>query len=51
MLVEVGPNLFHAAILFIVVWGIVRFFGILGKVAEGTQRRIKPPVKPIEFTR
>lgn len=50
MMIEIGSNLFHATVFFIIVWGITRFFAVLGGVAAG-QRRIKPPVKPIEFTK
>lgn len=50
-MIEIGSNLFHTAVFFILIWGITRFFAILGGVAAQTQRRVKPPVKPIEFTR
>lgn len=42
MYVELGTNLFHTAVLFIIVWGIVRFFGVLGEVAKGQSSRRMP---------
>ena len=53
MIVEVGSNLFHTAVLFVIVWGIVRFFGVLGKVAEG-QNKVRGKYtknEPIKFTK
>ena len=50
MMLEIGANLFRTAVLFVIVWGIVRFFGVLGKVAEGPpSRRVKS--EPIKFTK
>jgi len=52
MYIEVGTNLFHTAILFILIWGITRFFGVLGKVAEGqSSKRVQARNEAIKFTK
>ena len=50
-MIEIGANLYHTAIFFIIVWGITRFFAVLGKVAEGAQRGVKVRNEPIKFTK
>jgi len=48
MYIEIGTNLFHTAVLFIIVWGVIRFFGVLGRVAEGQsskRMRVEPNIK------
>ena len=51
MLLELGSNLYHTAVLFIVIYGITRFFGILGRVAESTQKKMMVKNEPIKFTK
>ena len=52
MIVEIGSNLFHTAVLFVIVWGVVRFFGVLGKVAEGqSARKVSVKNDSIKFTK
>jgi len=49
---EIGANLFHTAVLFIIVWGVIRFFGVLGKIAEKQpSRRTLTKNEPIQFTK
>lgn len=52
-MLEMGTNLFHSAVLFILVWGVVRFFGVLGKIAEQTERRsrVRKNEERIRFTK
>ena len=49
MMLEIGANLYHTAVFFVIVWGITRFFGILGRVAEASQRKVKS--EAIKFTK
>ena len=52
MMLEIGANLFHTAVLFVIVWGIVRFFGVLGKIAEKQpSRRVTTKNEPIVYTK
>jgi len=54
MMLEIGANLFHTAVLFIIIWGITRFFRVLGQVAAAgqVQRVVKAAnEKPIKFTK
>lgn len=51
-MIEIGPHLYHTAIFFIVVWGITRFFAVLGRIAEGqSSRRTVAKNEPINFTK
>ena len=49
MLLELGSNLYHTAILGIVVWGVLKFWSILGAVAAGQPKKVKN--EPINFTK
>ena len=49
MLLELGGNLYHTAILGIVVWGVLKFWSILGAVAAGQPKRTKN--EQIRFTK
>lgn len=52
-MIEIGANLFHVTIFFIVVWGVVRFFTVLGGIAVQTERkaRVRNKNEQIKFTK
>ena len=52
-MLEIGANLYHTAVLFVIIWGITRFFGVLGGIAEQTERkaRIRNKNETIKFTK
>lgn len=53
MILEMGTNLYHTAVLLVIVWGIARFFTVLGKVAEQAERksRVRKNEERIRFTK
>ena len=50
MYIEIGTNLFYTAILLIVVWGIIRFWSVLGEVAKGQSTK-RANGEAIKFTK
>ena len=49
MLLEIGSNLYHTAVLGIIVWAVLRFWAVLGAVAAGQPKKVKN--EPIRFTK
>lgn len=48
--IEIGANLYHTGVLFIIVWGVLRFWSVLGEVAKGQSAK-RARNEAIKFTK